>query len=107
VDSPGVGFVLERSLGHTTHAANLASVLPTIPSIRAELRQVPYDVEGRAALVPVYNSNWTVRAGLRADRAIREMRAGGPLDALFIHTQVPAVLSQRWMNRIPTVVSLD
>ena len=29
------------------------------------------------------------------------MQAAGPLDALFIHTQVPAVLNQRWMARIP------
>jgi glycosyltransferase involved in cell wall biosynthesis len=104
---PRVGFVLERSLGHTTHAANLARVLPTVDSIRAEIREVPYDVEGRAGRVPVYNSNWTVRAGVLAWNAIREMQAAGPLDALFIHTQVPAVLSQRWMARIPTVVSLD
>jgi glycosyltransferase involved in cell wall biosynthesis len=106
-DRPRIGFVLERSLGHSTHAANLARVLPTIPSIRAELRQVAYAVEGPAARVPVYKSNWTVRAGVRAGRAIRQMRAEGPLDALFIHTQVPAVLSQPWMAKVPTVVSLD
>ncbi len=105
--APRVGFVLERSLGHTTHAANLGRVLPTVDSIRADVREIPYDVEGRAGRVPVYNSNWTVRAGLLAWNAIREMQAAGPLDALFIHTQVPAVLSQRWMARIPTVVSLD
>ena len=36
--------------------------------------------------------NWTVRAGIRTRRAIRRLRKGGPLDALFIHTQVPAIL---------------
>jgi glycosyltransferase involved in cell wall biosynthesis len=104
---PRVGFVLERSLGHTTHAANLARILPDIPSIRAELCEVPYDVAGPARHVPIYNSNWTVRAGVLAWQAIRRMQKRERLDALFIHTQVPAVLSQRWMTRVPTVVSLD
>jgi glycosyltransferase involved in cell wall biosynthesis len=30
-----------------------------------------------------------------------------PLDSLFVHTQVPAVLSPDWLKRIPTVVSVD
>ena len=104
---PRVGFVLEQSLGHVTHAANLARVLPTDPSIRAELFDVDYAVDGWAARVPGFNSNWTIRAGLRARRGIGRMHRREPLDALLIHTQVPAVLSQGWMRRIPTVVSLD
>jgi glycosyltransferase involved in cell wall biosynthesis len=48
-----------------------------------------------------------VRAGVRARRGIGRLQARRPLDALFIHTQVPAVLNQRWMKRLPTVVSLD
>jgi glycosyltransferase involved in cell wall biosynthesis len=106
-DLPRIGFVLERSLGHTTHAANLARLLPTNPSIRADLCEIPYDVVGAPARVPVYSSNWTVRAGIRASRAIARMRAQGRLDALFVHTQVPAVLSQWCMAIVPTVVSLD
>jgi glycosyltransferase involved in cell wall biosynthesis len=102
-----VGFVLERSLGHTTHAANLARVLPSVKSIRPEIAEIPYDVTGMAARVPLYKSNWTVRAGVLAFNAIGRMQSRQRLDALFIHTQVPAVLSQWWMRRIPTVVSLD
>jgi glycosyltransferase involved in cell wall biosynthesis len=29
------------------------------------------------------------------------------LDALFFHTQVPAILAQRWLRKIPGIVSLD
>ena len=29
------------------------------------------------------------------------------LDALFFHTQVPAVLAQRWLRKLPGIVSLD
>jgi glycosyltransferase involved in cell wall biosynthesis len=105
--APHVGFVLEQSLGHTTHAANLARVLPSIESIRADIANIPYEAAGFGSRVPVYNSNWTVRAGVLAANAIRKMRSGDRLDALFIHTQVPAVVSQWWMARIPTVVSLD
>jgi glycosyltransferase involved in cell wall biosynthesis len=99
--------VLERSLGHITHAANLAVLLPQIDSVDAEIVEVEWDTAGLAARVPVFSSNWTVRSGLRARRAIRDLRRHRPLDALFIHTQVPAVLSPDHLRRVPTVVSLD
>ena len=105
--APRVGFVLERSLGHTTHAANLERVLPENRSIRADVRLLRYDLTGWAERIPIYNRDWTVRAGVLAWRAIRQMEEEEPLAALFIHTQVPAVLTQGWMRRIPTVVSLD
>ena len=102
--------MLERSLGHITHADNLARLLPDETARSdAELHEsCPTTSTGSGRAIPVYNSNWTVRAGVRARRGIRQMRATSePLDALFIHTQVPAVLSPDWMRRIPTVVSLD
>ena len=104
---PRIGFVLERSLGHVTHADNLGRLLPHDTSIEAELLPVDYAVTGWTAKVPVFNSNWTVRAGMRARAGIKAMHARRPLDALFIHTQVPAVLCDSWIRRIPTVVSLD
>jgi len=104
---PRIGFVVERSLGHVTHADNLARLLPRQHDIDAVLLPVEFAVEGWAARVPGYRSNWTVRSGWRADRAIGRTHSESPLDALFIHTQVPSVLSQRWMTRVPTVVSLD
>jgi glycosyltransferase involved in cell wall biosynthesis len=104
---PRVGFVLERSLGHVTHADNLARILPAEGAIDAELLPIDFAVEGWPARVPVYRSNWTVRSGWRARRRIRQAHGTAPLDALLIHTQVPAVMSHRWMKRIPTVVSLD
>ena len=67
---------------------------------------VEFDVTGWPARVPGFG-NWTIRAGIRARRAIRRLRRTGRLDALFIHTQVPAVASPDHVRRIPTVVSLD
>ena len=59
------------------------------------------------ARIPIYKSNWTVRAGLRARRTVAQLVRETQLDALFFHTQVPAILATGWIKRIPTVVSLD
>jgi hypothetical protein len=106
-ERPHVGFVIERILGHATHAENLARLLPQQSYIDATVVGIDWDMAGVPARIPGFNSNWTVRAGVRARRAIRTMRRTHPLDALFIHSQVPAVLTQDRMRRIPTVVSLD
>ena len=105
--SPHVGFVLEQALGHVTHSANLGRLMTARPEITAELFEVEWDTSGWPSRIPVFNSNWTVRSGLRARRGIRRMQRHRPLDALFIHTQVPAMLAPDVMRRIPTVVSLD
>jgi glycosyltransferase involved in cell wall biosynthesis len=102
-----VGFVLEQSLGHVTHADNLRSTISTNPAIRATWCPVEFGVDGLAARVPGYGTNWTIRSGIRARQLVRRAHHHDPLDALFVHTQVPAVLLGRWMRRIPTVVSLD
>lgn len=104
---PNIGFVLEQALGHVTHAENLQRVINMDQTIRAHWCPIPYDTVGLAAKIPIYNSNWTVRAGLRARRSIRTANRSSHLDALFVHTQVPAVLASNWLRRIPTVVSID
>ena len=101
-----VGFVLEQTLGHVTHGDNLRSIISADPNIRATWCPIAFEVDGAAARLPLY-SNWTVRAGIRARRSVRRAHREDRLDALFVHTQVPAVLLGRWMRRIPTVVSLD
>jgi glycosyltransferase involved in cell wall biosynthesis len=104
---PRVGFVLERSLGHITHADNLTRLLPSQDLIAADVVQIEWETNGIAARLPLYSTNWTVRSGLRARAAIRRLRRTAHVDALFIHTQVPAVLSPDHVRRVPTVVSLD
>jgi glycosyltransferase involved in cell wall biosynthesis len=104
---PHLGFVLEQTLGHVTHVDNLRTIISADPRVRAGWFPLAFDVKGAAARVPYYNSSWTIRAGLLARRLIGRADRHDPLDALFVHTQVPAVLLGRWMKRIPTVVSLD
>jgi glycosyltransferase involved in cell wall biosynthesis len=103
---PRVAFVLEQTLGHVTHASNLRKLVGATPSVNPVFVPVEYDVDGWPARVPGYG-NWTVRAGMRARMALRTVRRDGPLDAMFIHTQVPAILLPDLIRRIPTVVSLD
>lgn len=102
-----LGFVLEQSLGHVTHTRNLQSHLLRDQEIDVHWCLVPWQTHGWQARLPLYGSNWTVRAGLRARTAIRNLVETVRLDALFIHTQVPAILSADWLWRVPSVISLD
>jgi glycosyltransferase involved in cell wall biosynthesis len=103
---PLVGFVLEQTLGHITHTSNLVELVGADDRIDARFLPVDFAVEGWPARVPGYG-NWTVRSGLRARRALRTLRREHRPDALFFHTQVPAVLNLDAVRRTPTVVSLD
>jgi glycosyltransferase involved in cell wall biosynthesis len=101
------GFLLEQSLGHITHAKNLLTNVALDPEVHAHWGLIDFEATGIAGRIPVYRSNWTVRAGLRAYREVARMNRQTRLDALFFHTQVPAVLAQRWLHKIPGIVSLD
>ncbi len=102
-----IGFVLEQALGHITHSKNLEVNVPLDPEVRAHWALVDFEVRGMAARMPLYKNNWTVRSGVRASRQLARMTRQTKLDALFFHTQVPAVLAGRRFRGIPTIVSLD
>jgi glycosyltransferase involved in cell wall biosynthesis len=102
-------FVLEQTLGHVTHSQNLRSLLADEPQLAATFLPIRPDVDGIARHIPGYG-NWTVRAGIRARVALRRftgLHHRPPADAMFIHSQVPAILTGGWMRKVPTVVSLD
>lgn len=102
-------FVLEQTLGHITHSKNLRSIIPRLSDVEATFFPVDASLEGPAARIPGW-SNWTIRAGIRARRAVARTYRGRKFtrpDVMFIHSQVPAVLLGSWMKRIPSVVSLD
>lgn len=101
------GFLLEQSLGHITHTKNLVANVANDPEVHAHWGLIDFEAKGVAGRFPVYRSNWTVRAGMRARRAVARMNGQVKLDALFFHTQVPAVLAQSWLRKIPGIVSLD
>ena len=102
-----IGFVLEQTLGHITHAKNLQVNVPRDPSVRPFWHLIPFQVRRPATKIPLYNRNWTVRAGWRARRALAATRRTTAFDALFFHTHVPAILSTDWLRRVPSVISMD
>ncbi|MCB9135450.1 MAG: glycosyltransferase family 4 protein [Anaerolineales bacterium] len=106
------GFIVEQALGHITHGKNLQALIPKAPDVQASWGFPAFETEGLAAKIPVYKSNWTIRAGWRTRALVATMQrqahqTGAPLDALFFHTQVTAILSPDWLKRIPSIVSLD
>src|SRR6476619_3444727 len=103
---PRVAFAIEQTLGHLTHSDNLRRLLADSPVI--ELIAVPIPEDSFAALrkVPVL-SNWTFRLSGKARQQIRRLQRTHPVQAVFAHTQVIAVLLGRWMTKVPTIVSLD
>ena len=102
-----IGFILEQALGHITHTRNLQALVPSDRTVEPYWAPVPWEVSGWAARMPLYKSNWTVRAGLRARRSLRRLDRQVALDVLLFHTQVPAILATDWVRRIPSIVSLD
>ena len=102
-------FVLEQTLGHITHSKNLQSLLPNDPAFRPVFLPIDDSLDGVARRIPGW-SNWTIRAGIRARRSLRQLFRSDrhlAVDAMFVHSQVPAILLGGWMRRIPTLVSLD
>jgi glycosyltransferase involved in cell wall biosynthesis len=102
-----IGFIIEQALGHITHTKNLQLNVPRDPDVQPYWGLVPWETRGLASRIPVYRNNWTVRAGLRARQSVAGIARHTRLDALFFHTQVPAVLSINWVRRFPSIISLD
>lgn len=102
-----IGFIIEQVLGHITHARNLQETVPEDAEVAAQWGLLPYEVRGLEGRIPLYRSNWTVRSGVHTRRTLATMARQAPLDALFFHTQVPAMLALDWVRRVPSVISLD
>ena len=101
-----LGFALEDSLGHTTHAQNLKRVLRDHPDIAPTYVDLPYEgLTGAWTRLPGVRSNWSLRASLGAWLGLRGRARR--LDGALFHTQVTALFSAGLMRRMPSVVSLD
>jgi glycosyltransferase involved in cell wall biosynthesis len=103
---PRAAFVMEQTLGHVAHSENLRRALQDSQDLAASFLYAPYEAVGAAEVIPLLG-NSTIRIGLRARRAIRREYQRNFIDVMFIHTQVAAIFTGRWMSRIPTIVSLD
>lgn len=101
-------FVLEHTLGHVSHARNICRTLDAhADSVRATVIPIEYRLPSRVmGRVPGLRT-WTFDASQRTRTQLRDRLRQGPVDAIFIHTQVAALLAGSIMRRVPTVVSLD
>jgi glycosyltransferase involved in cell wall biosynthesis len=102
-----LGFIMEQTLGHVTHAKNLEQWVAKDPDVIPTWIPLTFDVQDRWDKVPVIKSNWTLRSSIRAREQIRAALRTTKLDGLFFHTSVTALFSQQLMADIPTVVSMD
>src|SRR4030095_9747094 len=78
------GFLLEQSLGHVTHSKNLLTNVALDPEVHAHWGLIDFEATGIGGRIPVYRSNWTVRAGVRAYREGARMNRRTRLDALVL-----------------------
>ncbi len=105
-----LGFALEYSLGHITHAQNLKAALAANGQggkiISPTYVDLPYaGMTGAWTRLPGVRSNWSLRASLGAYLGLRPHAAR--LDGALFHTQVTSLLSAGFMRRVPSVISLD
>ncbi len=100
--------MLEQTLGHVAHGLNIRRALDRHrESIRPTLIPINYrGSAGLAAQIPGLRT-WSVDASRQARAALARRLSEGPADAIFIHTQVAALLAGSLMQRVPAVVSLD
>lgn len=105
-ERPVVGVLLEQTLGHVSHGRNLQRSLSNSDKARLSWKELPFEPNGIRDRLPP-RSNWTVRSGLTARGAVRELQSEGPIDALLVHTHVPATLLGSVMDTVPTVISID
>lgn len=102
-----LGFIMEQTLGHVTHAKNLQYWIGKDPDVIPTWIPVSFELKDRWDKIPLVRSNWTLRASLRAREQVLAALGSARLDGLFCHTPVTALFSQRLMDDIPTVVSMD
>jgi len=98
--------VLEQTLGHVAHSRNIERALAADPEIEATVIRVGFTDPVGVQRLPGLRT-WSWRASVAARDALRRRLADGPVDAIFIHTQVASLLAGEIMKSIPTVVSLD
>ncbi len=101
-----IGFALEYSLGHITHAENLKRFLASEEDVNPVYIDIPFDKTPMPPLLkPILRDNWSVRASMAARRGLIPKLSG--MSACFFHTQVTSLFSTDIMRRVPSVISLD
>jgi glycosyltransferase involved in cell wall biosynthesis len=98
---------MEQVLGHIAYSQNLQRLLPSNTLINPFWLPIHSQMSSWEARIPVYNRNWSVRAGVKVRQSLQQLTAKTSIDGMFVHTQVLGVLIPDWVRRYPTVISLD
>jgi glycosyltransferase involved in cell wall biosynthesis len=102
---PRLAFLIEGHSGHVAHHATLERVAAGMEDVETLWFGLQPEPAGPIERLPPLSLNWSLRASVRT-RSILERLHPRP-DALFIHTQIAALLSVGFLRDIPTVVSTD
>src|ERR1700730_6929495 len=102
-----LGFVMEQTLGHVTHAENFRYWVGKDPDVTPAWIPVSFNAPDRWDRAPIVRRNWTLRASLRAREQVHAVLRSERVDGLFFRTQVTAFFAWRLMASIPSVVSMD
>ncbi|MDP8911929.1 MAG: glycosyltransferase family 4 protein [Actinomycetota bacterium] len=102
-------FVMEQTLGHVSFAQNLKRAVDADGDVDVAWIEIGIAREEWWEALPALGANWSLRASLKARRALeRERRSSGQRDLYLFHTQVVSLLSSGWLRGSPpVVVSLD
>jgi glycosyltransferase involved in cell wall biosynthesis len=100
-----IGFVMEQVLGHVSHYQTLRRVIDDVAEVDPRWVEVTYAGDGLLERLPRIPRG--VSGTARGYLQVRDGLRGRRHDALFFHTQKPAVFHWDLMARIPTVLSLD
>src|SRR6516225_3382014 len=100
-----IGFLMYQLLGHITHDQRLRLEVAKDPEIQPKWMPILPQSEDRWQRLPVIKDNFTLLGGLRARDQFGRHTAW--FNALYCHTQEPAVLLGKYMKRIPTILSMD
>lgn len=99
-------FVMEQGLGHVVHTLNLERALGEQTVGEGTVVRVrPGQTDGVTPLP--FTRNWSIQMSWAARCALRTLPAAGEAKAVFVHTQVAALLLKSIMARVPSVISLD
>jgi glycosyltransferase involved in cell wall biosynthesis len=99
-------FVIEQGLGHVVHGMNIERVLATRDDIDGTVVKLKPGATDGVRPLPLTH-NWSLQASWAAREILRKQVAVERPDAIFVHTQVAALMLRSLMRKIPTVVSLD
>jgi hypothetical protein len=102
-----MGFVIDSELGHITHQENLERFLTEDRSAQPEWLLLKPRMGDLLDRLPLVRNHLTLRQSLRARWGVQSAFRRKPLDSVFCHTQVTAMLGLGLPAHVPLIVSLD